>query len=101
LNTQPLRSDAPELPALVRKKIAKAIREFYDGAYLIDGDGLQVLVLHSEVGDPRPLTSLLMVLPENKITADYIEHVNVLSYQLWEGYLDLALAQLRTKRSGE
>jgi hypothetical protein len=41
-------------------------------------------VLHSEVDDPKPLTALLIVLPENRETAAWIESVNSQAAHSWD-----------------
>lgn len=74
----------PELPALVRRRIAQAIRNYYEACEVLSGPSCEHLVLHSEVDDPKPLTALLIVLPENRETAAWIESVNSQAAHSWD-----------------
>jgi len=75
---------SPELPALVRRRIAAAIRSYYESCEALSGPSCEHLVLHSEVDDPKPLTALLIVLPENRETAAWIESVNSQAAHSWD-----------------
>jgi hypothetical protein len=74
----------PELPAIVRRKIAVAIRSYYESCEALSGPSCEHLVLHSEADDPKPLTALLIVLPENRETAAWIESVNTQAAHSWD-----------------
>lgn len=74
----------PELPALVRRRIAQAIRNYYEACEVLSGPSCEHLVLHSDVDDPKPLTALLIVLPENCETAAWIESVNSQAAHSWD-----------------
>jgi len=79
-----LTDGVPELPALVRRKIATAIRSYYESCEALSGPACEHLVLHSEVDDPKPLTALLIVVPENRETAAWIESVNSHAAHSWD-----------------
>jgi hypothetical protein len=48
-------------------------------------------VLHSQVDDPKPLTALLIVVPENSETAAWIESVNNQAAHSWDTLKQWAL----------
>jgi hypothetical protein len=89
--------DAPELPALVRRRIAQAIRNYYEACEVLNGPACEHLLLHSEVDDPKPLTALLIVLPENRETAAWIESVNRQAAHSWDTLKDWAAALVRAE----
>lgn len=93
---------APELPALVRRKIAVAIRSYYESCEALSGPSCEHLVLHSEVDDPKPLTALLIVVPENRETAAWIESVNSQAAHSWDTLKEWAalLGRVEDTRDG-
>jgi hypothetical protein len=91
---------APELPALVRRRIADAIRAYYEACERLNGPACEHVVLHSEVDDPKPLTALLIVVPESRETAAWIESVNNQAAHSWDTLQDWArvLGRLESTR---
>jgi len=77
-------ADTPELPTLVMRQIAYAIREYYAHCEFASGPSVQHLVLHSAPGDSSPLTALLIVLPENAHTSTWIEDMNTHAARSWD-----------------
>lgn len=92
----------PEVPALVRRRIAVAIRSYYESCEALSGPCCEHLVLHSEVDDPKPLTALLIVLPENRVTAAWIESVNTQAAHSWDTLKEWAaiLGRVEDTRDG-